>query len=135
MTPDAAHAAATAASRSAHDRTVPVRVPNALFARHLELFRIEPGVALQRAARSPPGTGRPGLGVRAPGELGRLALTFDHMATDLTRAQQTRRQQLAAGSMAARRIDGPHQPATGRWGQAMRLETPHCSVNIWLCAR
>jgi signal transduction histidine kinase len=43
-------------------------------------------------ARSPPGTRRPGLGVSASGELGQLAVTFDHMATDLTRAEQTRRQ-------------------------------------------
>ena len=42
-----------------------------------------------RARRRGP-VGRTGVG--APGELGQLAVTFDHMATDLTRAEQTRRQ-------------------------------------------
>ena len=31
--------------------------------------------------------------------------------------------------------DAADQPATGEWRPAMRLETPHCSVNVWLCAR
>ena len=67
MTPGAAYAAATAASRSAHDRTVPVSVTDALFARHPELFRVEPGVALQTAPRElAAGIGRPGLGSAHP---------------------------------------------------------------------
>jgi hypothetical protein len=37
--------------------------------------------------------------------------------------------------LAVGRIKAADQPATGEWGPAMRLETPHCSVNVWLCAR
>jgi hypothetical protein len=37
--------------------------------------------------------------------------------------------------LVARRINAADQPATGEWGPAMRLETPHWSVSVWLCAR
>ena len=46
---------------------VPVSVTDALFARHPELFHVEPGVALQTAPRVlAAGIGRPGLGSAHP---------------------------------------------------------------------
>jgi two-component system sensor histidine kinase BaeS len=52
-----------------------------------------PLVRLAVAARSLAAGNRSArTGVSAPGELGQLAVAFDHMATDLTRAEQTRRQ-------------------------------------------
>ena len=44
-------------------------------------------------------------------------------------------EQLAADSLAARRINAADQPATGEWGQLCAWKLPHCSVNVWLCAR
>jgi hypothetical protein len=43
-------------------------------------------------------------------------------------------EQLAADSPGGA-ADQRSRPTTGEWGPAMRPETPHCSVNVWLCAR
>jgi hypothetical protein len=124
VTPGATHAAATAASRSAHDRTVPVRVTMPSSLDTPSSSASSPAWRCYAAARALAAGDRSArTGVSAPGELGQLV--FDHMATDLTRAEQTRRQLAADVAHGLRTpLAGLQRTSPRKQDLVFRLPTP-----------